>query len=67
MLYWGMLILFKINIFENFFRNAIRVLNSLDPDLVQHFFGPDLGRDCLQTLYVGRELRVNLSAIGVTV
>ena len=28
------------------FRNAIRALNSLDPD---HFGGPDLGSKCLQS------------------
>ena len=33
---------------KNSFRNAIRVLNILDPDQVQHFIGPDLGPNCLQ-------------------
>ena len=33
---------FKINIFKNSFRNTIRVSDSLDPDLAQHFI------NCLQ-------------------
>ena len=33
-----------------FFRNTIRVSNSLDPDQAQHFVGPDLGPNCLQRL-----------------
>ena len=28
----------------------MRVSNSLDPDQVQHFVGPDLGPNCLQKL-----------------
>ena len=28
--------------------NTIRVSNSLDPDQVRHFVGPDLGLTCLQ-------------------
>ena len=39
---------FKINIFKNFFRNTSRVSNSLDPDLAQHFVGPDLGTNCFR-------------------
>ena len=39
---------FKINIFKTIFRNTIRVSDSLDPDLVQHFVGPDVGPNCLQ-------------------
>ena len=31
-----------------FFRNAIRAPNSLDPDQVPYFGGPDLGSKCLQ-------------------
>ena len=30
------------------FRNAIRTPNSLDPDQVPNFCGPDLGSKCLQ-------------------
>ena len=33
-----------------FFRNSIRVSNSLDPDQTRHFVGPDLGPNCLQML-----------------
>ena len=43
----------------------------MDPDQAQHFVGPDLGPNCLRMLSaansIGRELRVNLSAIGVKV
>ena len=33
---------------KNYFRNTIRVSNSLDPDQVRHLVGPDLGPNCLQ-------------------
>ena len=33
----------KLTFPKNSFRNMIRVSNSLDPDQVQHFVGPDLG------------------------
>ena len=39
-------IFFKINFLKNYFRNTIRVSNSLD--LI--FIGPDLGPNCLQKL-----------------
>ena len=45
-----LLIIVKINFFQNSFRNTIRVSNSLDPDQVRHFVGPDLGQNCLQKL-----------------
>ena len=35
---------------KNYFRNTIRVSNSLDPDKAQHKVGPDLGPNCLQRL-----------------
>ena len=35
---------------KNYFRNTIRVSNSLDPDQARHFVGPDLGPICLQRL-----------------
>ena len=41
----------KSTVSKNSFRNTIRVLNSLVPDQAQHFVGPDLGRNCLQSLY----------------
>ena len=34
---------------RTFFRNAIRASNSLDPDQVPYFGGPDLGSKCLQS------------------
>ena len=41
---------FKKSIFQKtFFRNAIRAPNSLDPDQVPYFDGPDLGSKCLQS------------------
>ena len=42
---------FKINLFlKNYFRNTIRVSNSLDPDQARHIVGPGLGPNCLQRL-----------------
>ena len=35
---------------KNSIRKTIRVSNSLNPDKVLHFFGPDLGPYCLQRL-----------------
>ena len=35
---------------RDFFRNTIRVSNSLDPDQDRYFVGPDLGPNCLQML-----------------
>ena len=35
---------------ENYFRNTIRVSNSLDPDQDRHSVGPDLGLNSLQRL-----------------
>ena len=35
----------------NYFRNTIRVSNSLDPDQARHFVQPDLGPNCLQRLW----------------
>ena len=40
----------KLMFLENSFRITVRVSNSLDPDQVRHFVGPDLGPDCLQRL-----------------
>ena len=41
---------FKINFLKNCFRNAIRVLKSLDPDQARHLVVPDLGPNYLQML-----------------
>ena len=41
---------FKINFFENSFRNTIRVSNSWDANQAQLFVGSDLGPNCLQRL-----------------
>ena len=43
---------FKKSLFQKtltFFRNAIRAPNSLDPDQIPYFGGPDLGSKCLQS------------------
>ena len=34
---------------KSLFRNTIRAPNSLDPDQVPYFGGPDLGSKCLQS------------------
>ena len=39
------------------FFNTIGVSNSLDPDQAQHFFGPDLGSNCLQRLSADNKSR----------
>ena len=41
---------FKIIFLKTFSRNTIRMSNSLDPDQAQHFVGPDLDPNCLQSL-----------------
>ena len=46
--YFFVVCLFFQKKFKKFFRNTIRVSNSLDPDLAQHFVGPDLCSNCLQ-------------------
>ena len=43
-------IFLKLTFSKKYFRNTIRVLNSLDADQAQHFAGPDLGPNCLQRL-----------------
>ena len=52
MLFCCLLIFFKINFFENSFRNTTRVSNSLDPDETRHFAGPQpyLGPNYLKKL-----------------
>ena len=50
MLFSRLLIFVRINIFENSFRNTIRVSNSLDPDQAGQNVRPDLGPSCLQKL-----------------
>ena len=46
-----MLYLSSADCFRNdYFRNTIRVSNSLDPDQARQFVGPDLGPNCLQRL-----------------
>ena len=45
-----LLIFFKINFLKNYFRNTIRVSNSLEPDQDWHSVGPDLAPNCLHRL-----------------
>ena len=46
-----LLIFFSKSTFsKNYFRNTVRMSNSLDPDQARHFVGPDLGPNCLQKL-----------------
>ena len=54
---------FKIIFFEKYFRNTIRVSNSLDPDQARRSVGPDLGPNCLKRLSADdtRRQRVNES------
>ena len=43
-------IFFKINFFDFFFRNTIRVSYGLVPDKARRIVGPDLGQNCLKKL-----------------
>ena len=43
---------FKINFFENSFRNTPRVPNCLDPDQARRSVGPGLVPNCLQKISV---------------
>ena len=45
-----LLTLFKIDLFEKFFRNTIRVSNGFDSDQGRHSASPDLCPNCLQRL-----------------
>ena len=45
-----LLIFLKSIVLKNSFRNTNRVSNSLDPDKVQCFVGPDMDPTCLQML-----------------
>ena len=44
------LLIFFLSFSKNSFRNTIRGSNSLDPDQVRHFVGPDLGLNYLQRI-----------------
>ena len=52
MLFYSLLIFFKSTFLKNYFRNTIRVSNSVDPDMARRFVGPDFGPNCLQKLSV---------------
>ena len=59
-------IFFKITFFSNyFFRNNIRVSNSLDLDQAQNSVGPDLGPTCLKTKFAARRQRVKALSGGL--
>ena len=47
MIFYRMLIFFKITFFKMFFLDCIRVSKSLDSDQVQCFVGPELRPICL--------------------
>ena len=50
-LFCRLLIFFSKSTFsKNYFRNTIRVSNSLDTDQIRRFVGPNLGPNCLQRL-----------------
>ena len=46
---------------KKYFRNTIRVSNSLDPDQDRHSIGPDLGPNCLQRLIISIWQKLPLS------
>ena len=43
---------------KNYFKNTIRVLNSLDPDQACCLVGPDLGPNCLQRLSADNRIQL---------
>ena len=67
MIFCCLLIFFQFNFFfqKCSFRNPIRVSNSLDQDLAQHFVGPDLGPNCLQMFSIDKKDKSNQSFLGV--
>ena len=50
MIFWLLLILFKLTFFKKFLSAIQSVSNNLDPDQAQYFVGPYLGPNCLQGL-----------------
>ena len=52
-----MLLLSLADLFQNIISGTQSVLNSLDPDQVQPFVGPDLGPNCLQRLSAYDKIR----------
>ena len=46
-LFCRLMLFSKSTFMKNYFRNTIRVSNSLEPDQARHFVGPDLGPNCL--------------------
>ena len=65
MLFGRLLNFSKIDCFQKFLRNIIRVPNNLDLDQARHFVVPDLDQNCLerfnqQITIVGRELIFSL-------
>ena len=45
-------LIFRNQLSQNYFRNTIRVSNSLDPDQARHYVGPDQGSNCFQNVSV---------------
>ena len=54
---------FKIIFLKNYFRNTIRVSNSLDPDQTRLYVGADLGTNCLQRLSVDDSSRQRIKEL----
>ena len=67
MTFCHLLMFFKINFFENSFRNTIRLSNSLKPDQARCYVGPDLGLNCLQRLSVGDTYKHRVSYMNAHV
>ena len=61
--FYCLLIFSNINFLKNYFRNTIRVSNSLDPDQARRFVGPDLGPNCLQRLSAEDASRQRVKAL----
>ena len=61
--FFCLLIFLKSTFSKNYFRNAIRMSNSLDPDQARHFDGPDLDPNCLQTVSADDTSRQRVNVI----
>ena len=58
---------FQNQISNKYFRNTIKVSNSLDPGQARYFVGPGLGPNCLQNVISRRHLEAKSKAFYVFV
>ena len=63
-LFCCLLIFFQNHPFRKIISGIPSVSNSLDPDQARHFFGPDLGPNCLQRLSADDKSRQSQASNG---